>query len=93
MEKDIIAQIRALVEATDNTFVNVDIGRWSGEIVIVDSNIRQRNIVSKLYEIDKLLGDILDGDILDTNISIVYHQEREPGDKDMRIVISFHYDN
>jgi len=65
-------QLKALFNSKKVTFINSDFGDMSGVIHILGDNRAYPTIMSKIVEIDNLLTDLIDGDILDTNIHITF---------------------
>jgi len=83
-----ISEIKKVIRANDNTFVNVDIGDFYGTICIRDKNPKFPDIMSQIAVIDNLMGDLLDADILDMNIAVNFID----GDQDIYVVITFNFD-
>ena len=87
------AKIATTIEATPSTFVALDLGRFSGYICIRDNNLKHPVIMSKLGEIDIILGDMLEVDILDTRILVSYEVDHSDNwELLMKLEIHFVYD-
>ena len=82
------AELKALFNDNSIRFINVDLGVMSGVIYILGDNSSYPTIMSKIVEIDELLGVTLDGDILDTHIHITFEGETQ----DLRVKITFDYE-
>jgi len=87
----IIKAVKELIKADEDTFVNCDIGSWSGSLFIHAHNQMYPNILGKIVEIDSLLTDVLDADVLDTNIHVSF-EDGPNGEARIRVTIKFEYE-
>ena len=81
-------KLSALLNEKRIRFLNVDLARLSGTIYIRAENRAYPNILSRIADIDTLLGDELEADILDTHIHVTYQGDNQ----ELFVKITFDYD-
>ena len=87
MKEEIKAKVKEIISANKDAFVNVDLGSFNGVIIIQTENTQYKTIMSKIVELDDMLTNVLDADILDTNIATSFPLVDD--ENKLRIVIHF----
>ena len=91
MRNEIKQKLIALLAIKEDEFINVDIANFNGVVIIQLANIRYKEIMSKIVDIDSILGETLEADILDTMINISYPLVDDTNA--LRVVIHFSFEN
>jgi len=70
-------KIRALTCVYEDAFVNVDIGDFSGLVIVQSKNEDYRKIYSALLLIEDYIQEYIDADVMMSAITITYPKEAQ----------------